>query len=1401
MTSDATPAYRGYRLQHLYTLWRILTSEQENIIFQQEGQEDLAVLDSCGNLLEVLQVKAYSDDLVLSTFSPNKADSFFYRIASLVKAMPHLNSSIVSFGPVGPELLLALEEDGSDRQKVAKKLSNYKFISQENADHLLQIIRLISVEESDLTEKVFTLLHQSLMGTDPENAFDLLSFWLYRCAEKKSSLTQQDVIKKVNSVGQFLAERAAHHREWFTSITPIEDHPIETQRETLANAFFRGVSAQYNHILADLDVPRPNKLQEIVRKCKEHNVVIIHGASGQGKSTLAYRYLREYAPNHWRFQVHSIDGREHALSIARALHGHANAMDIPLTVYIDISPRDYGWVDLIEQLSHYQNISVLVTIREEDFRRVVISKADIQLETVTLTLECTEAELIYQRLGETRPSTRFLNFQDAWSIFGSEGPLMEFVYLVTQGETLRERLKAQVKRLEDDILAQRYPSSMLELLRLVSVASAYEAQIKVKPLVESLQLVTPGRVLELLEEEYLIRRNEEKTLLQGLHPIRSMILAELLTTPPAIDTWSESVCACLPLCYEPDVEGFLLHAFSRRQQECSILLSSLASYQPLQWTVLAGIMRALLWLGIRDYAETNQRLIQEVAERNGSSWYVILDSDIADAMPGLTKSRWDNLGYLLSSERRRQIQAFQARQSDKKQVFAAAKAWLSRQRLQPAAPVSESDWASLAELLFWVGYFGVQWPLEEWVAPLDLGQAIDALPLTILADLVFGIWSSYRQTIPAWLENCRLRLLDRFQRETQTVKVDLDGTTVTAHFIIPFEVLEMSSSQGTKEEEATKDRFHDETMRRIHFLRRIFPDQDAYASQGYGHRLLEALALHDSTYKTGIPRRSLPPSYLTAVNATFRGRAQHALRSSNWQDYTKCVLQLRRAVLQALQQVEQGLEIYFRKQKPIHIFGLSVNATHWSHCQQLLRTSPLLPICALDEWGFVDEDASDEAKQEGLSKWKGGGLVFQEYRPFLTAFLEYTRTLSNFFGNEQSVLVMKINAALEKRENSKTERMRLAEQAIAAGRNADAFHLSTMHLGDGVETLIRFQREFRRLLAPFCVLSELDELEQQEKRVFPLLWQVWHFFAFHPNLTMSNAMQECAKKTKAKQKLVRKELKKFFQRLVEEGLDINTISTEVEWNHQPTLWLTVDTKQPIDAYRSGEFVIAAMHRATHTVKDMLIRRYALNFPYTNVLIVPLIQGKSLTSQAWRVFLPGLLVSDSNESQAPLFPQLLPPSLLGLLNIETWVLPQIEVAKQLWENLVVLSLLAAHLRDIQKLPSQLNEQEVAYIQPHIDRTSARISNTLQLVLNAETVLAERWETLSPEELTYQPSIVQARKLLCELHTCVLPSAGFQGEVKMRLDEVAEWAQRLETGREHAFFIYLFYATDVLKEEKS
>jgi hypothetical protein len=919
--ADATPAYRGYRLQALYTLSRILESnDSANLTFQPEGEEDLAIFDASNNLLEVVQVKAYSENLTLSSLKPDKRDSFFYRIDQLLKSnvTPSLKISIVSFGAIGQEILQACKADGRERKRIAQKLSEYGFLSEVDADKLLARIQLIPVEEAALREIVYASLRDGLTGVEPERAFEMLNFWLYICAENKRKLTQGDVVERLNNVGRFLAERAAHHREWFTSIVPIEDNDIDAQvKDDLSDEFYRGISARYEHILADVDVLRPKRLQEIAEKFDENRVVIVHGASGQGKSTLAYRYLHEFFPDQWRFRVQLIDSREHALSIATALAGQADAIGIPIAVYLDVSPNDSGWPELVRQLSTHRNIGVLVTVREEDFRRASISGAELQFSGVDLTFNHIEAQEIYQSLTEKKLPAEFLSFEDAWNKFGGEGPLMEFVYLVTQGDSLRERLSQQVRRLEDEAREGKLASAEIELLRLVAVASAFESQLKVKLLVKHLGLAAPRRTFELFEKEYLLRLSADGSLVQGLHPIRSAILAAILINP-TFSPWSESASVCLPFIFERDVESFLLHAFSRHRAEIEPLLNSLASYQPEQWTALVGVTRALIWLGILEYVEANKKLIEEIFEDAGSGFWVVLDSDISDATPGWGNSFLRDLGHMLPPEGRQRLEALKARQTDKKQAFVRAETWLSRQTQKLEAPVSNLDWSGMAETLFWIGHLRIDWPLTDWLSDIRLDNAVDALPINILADFVLGLSYGYKEGFSSWLETNRSKLISRFRRETQTLALEDDGQQLTAHFIIDIEQSNGSQSESKQEVQASENRFHEEAIQRIGLLRKLLPDREIYACQGYGHRLwtVDILPFDDTT--KAIPRSNLPLQWLLSINSIFRGVAEQHFRPETWQEYAHFIFTLRQTVLRLLQQIESGIEFYFRKKNKLN---------------------------------------------------------------------------------------------------------------------------------------------------------------------------------------------------------------------------------------------------------------------------------------------------------------------------------------------------------------------------------------------------------------------------------------------------------------------------------------------------
>jgi GTPase SAR1 family protein len=119
-----------------------------------------------------------------------------------------------------------------------------------------------------------------------------------------------------------------------------------------------------------LDFPRHDKINAIAQAFEKSQTVIIHAASGQGKSALAYRYLHEHFAENYRFSIELIEGPHHAFQIATALDGldgHASVLKVPIIIYVDIRPNDTSWPILVYRLSRNPYLKILVTIREEEF--------------------------------------------------------------------------------------------------------------------------------------------------------------------------------------------------------------------------------------------------------------------------------------------------------------------------------------------------------------------------------------------------------------------------------------------------------------------------------------------------------------------------------------------------------------------------------------------------------------------------------------------------------------------------------------------------------------------------------------------------------------------------------------------------------------------------------------------------------------------------------------------------------------------------------------------------------------------------------------------------------------------------------------------------------------------------
>src|SRR5262249_15761729 len=158
---------------------------------------------------------------------------------------------------------------------------------------------LKTLNAETVESSVVRRLQDTLVGVDAHSAIELLQAWLFLAMETRQRLSFDDLQQRVLAVGRFINERSAHHLQWFRSILPLTSTPEGVDTARLRQEFYSGVSARFEHILSQLDVRRDAPLKAIDDAFQTCRLVVVHGASGQGKTALAYRYLRDFVPEGW----------------------------------------------------------------------------------------------------------------------------------------------------------------------------------------------------------------------------------------------------------------------------------------------------------------------------------------------------------------------------------------------------------------------------------------------------------------------------------------------------------------------------------------------------------------------------------------------------------------------------------------------------------------------------------------------------------------------------------------------------------------------------------------------------------------------------------------------------------------------------------------------------------------------------------------------------------------------------------------------------------------------------------------------------------------------------------------------------------------------------------------------
>lgn len=279
------------------------------------------------------------------------------------------------------------------------------------------------------------------------------------------------------------------------------------------------------HILAGQIVQRPNETETIKNILESHLRCLVYGPSGSGKSGLIWQVVYATREEICWFEVTSqfelYD--EDLISFINAL---SEEQSIGFVVDNVGSEKIGLFNQLIEKTNSNENVWVLGSIRTEDLSLILNSRSVPFFENKP---DAVLAEQVFDHLKE-RNLTRVAHWVESWD--ASFGLIMEYMFLVAEGNTLQDTISKQVTRRfqnNTDISARR--KDELTIVKAIMPVFALEGRVDLSEVRKAL-MFTDSRFAEALlglKGEFL-SLVEDSGELCGLHSLRSEAVCKAIVS-------------------------------------------------------------------------------------------------------------------------------------------------------------------------------------------------------------------------------------------------------------------------------------------------------------------------------------------------------------------------------------------------------------------------------------------------------------------------------------------------------------------------------------------------------------------------------------------------------------------------------------------------------------------------------------------------------------------------------------------------------------------------------------------------------------------------------------------------------------------------------------------------------
>ncbi len=810
----------GIRFQLLYSILRAFDFYADVPVQEVhfEGLEDVDVRGTKEQTLQGLsigdtyiQVKRTGASKTLSWLDHEKVFDHFIEV---YLKKPHARFIVVTSQPVKGNLNDLAYYCHGQRENlplhVDQKVRDIATRAHLDSSNLFTFLRRVSFEhmtEDDLLNRLRIAIIRSFdLNADNEPLY--LSH-LVSCATWWAA-------NRVELRKQHLEAEKLRIQEWISlgiENLAVRDRlikPLSLTKEEIVDDYYEGKQTRPGHILAELDAPRPSWQRTIEDTLKQVHVCIIRASSGQGKSTLLYRYaIDHFAPDTiYRLQVCT---REEQVGPIVDYLRNRQSLGLPLLVLIDnLSYQTQLWYQVAAALVG-NGVRFLVTTREEDWYRYGLGASSFAREFVEPHLSLQEARGIYNdfsrqgKIAANVPSAEW-----AYEQVAEKRLLIEFVYLITHGHMLAERIEEQVATIK----AHGEDRSKLEVLRLIATAHMYNARVSIASLLQHVDFQRdPDYTLKTLEREYITCADGE---CEGLHFVRSEHLVHALHSIVPVQ---HTVIRLLKLLDPHNLVALVASAFADRGLKTNELLPALVDRcRAFSLHSVNAIIEALFLADEMVYLQVNKQSFDAAVEQLGA-WSLplltalTLPSGEVTSLHSLAQQYPDRPALQTLSKLAQQMHP-----RDKAGYQRSPRVFLE-ELLKTFSLGDHESLAEIGQLCTWCHFFKASVPsLNEFL----LDSLWEAKPLQSDVETVALFLQALYQILPdrysQFVTAHRSALFQRFKLESKTLKIEEKGSSIEIEFIV-----DESKSAKTP---------NDQAVWRLKLLHQLFPSYEHYRSQG-----------------------------------------------------------------------------------------------------------------------------------------------------------------------------------------------------------------------------------------------------------------------------------------------------------------------------------------------------------------------------------------------------------------------------------------------------------------------------------------------------------------------------------------------------------------------------------------